>query len=302
MTRAVRTVPASELSLATMTNLFNRGYAGYYVPLTLTEPVFREMVATQDIDLASSRVFEGDEGPVAFALLGVRGTRGWIGGLGVVEEARGRGLGREAMRAVLDEARVRRLDPVDLEVLVQNTPAIPIYEALGFRDLRELGIWVREAATPAGAGAEASAGGSPMNTASPEDPGTAGPRVEPLEAGECLARYDEMERARPSWQRERRVFERLRDTVSALGIRENGAWKAWVAFRVHPGQLRIVDLAYAPGSADRLDACLAGLLRAHPAASATYLNVPMDAIEAPALERAGFMPRQRQREMRLVNS
>ncbi len=90
-----------------------------------------------DIDLDASRV-AGEE---AFALLGVRGDRGWIGGMGVVPAARRRGHGEAVMRGVIEEARARGLREVSLEVLVQNEPARRLYEKLGFELVRELEIW-----------------------------------------------------------------------------------------------------------------------------------------------------------------
>ena len=45
------------------------------------------------------------------------------------------------MHAILDVARRRGLREVWLEVLVQNEPAIRLYEKLGFEIVRELEIW-----------------------------------------------------------------------------------------------------------------------------------------------------------------
>lgn len=276
-----RSRAASEIPIGAMVDLFNRGYAGYYVPITLGEAAFTDMVATQDIDLESSCVIEDGETPVAFALLGVRERRGWIGGMGVAPEARGRGLGRVAMQGAIDAARARRLVHVDLEVLVQNEPAARIYEALGFRDVRELGVWARDAAPPSPAAAA--------------DDG-----VVSLDVADRVARYETMRRTRPSWQRERPVVERSVQMLSALGVWEGGAVLGSILYRPVEKQVRILDVAYADGApADVVDRLLAALSRAHPDASMMYLNLPPDAPEARAFERAGFGPKFRQREMRL---
>src|SRR5205085_1520052 len=74
-------------------------------------------------------------------LLGVRGDRGWIGGLGVVPAARRRGLGRALMEAVLAEAPPE----VTLEVIEQNEAAIRLYEDLGFERVRLLEVWSLDA-------------------------------------------------------------------------------------------------------------------------------------------------------------
>ena len=126
-------VAADTLALAELADLFARGYEGYYLPIHVDEPTMRYMVETWDIDLARSRVAPGK----GVCNLGVRGERGWIGGLGVVPEARRRGLGRALMEAVLAQAPPL----VTLEVLEQNEPALRLYESLGFERTRVLEVW-----------------------------------------------------------------------------------------------------------------------------------------------------------------
>ncbi|HEU5362608.1 MAG TPA: GNAT family N-acetyltransferase [Gaiellaceae bacterium] len=129
----MKLVAADTLSFAELADLFTRGYEGYYLPLRIDEPTMRYMVETWDIDLARSRVAPG----AGVCNLGVRGDRGWIGGLGVVPESRRSGVGRALMEAVLEQApRV-----VTLEVLEQNEPAKLLYESLGFERTRVLEVW-----------------------------------------------------------------------------------------------------------------------------------------------------------------
>ena len=133
----MRLVPASELPVAELAELFTAGYEGYYVPVQVDEAAFAYMVETWDIDLARSRVaLDGDE-RLGLANLAVRGDRSWIGGIGVVPAARRRGVGRALMEAVLSEAP----GGVMLEVLEQNEPAIGLYRALGFETTRLLEVW-----------------------------------------------------------------------------------------------------------------------------------------------------------------
>ena len=126
-------IPASELSLAALAELFTAGYEGYFVPMHVDEAAIRYFVDAWDLDLARSRVEPGE----GVALLGVRGDRGWVGGLGVVPSARRKGLGRALMESILAEAPPL----VRLEVIEQNEPAIALYEALGFRRVRWLEVW-----------------------------------------------------------------------------------------------------------------------------------------------------------------
>ena len=62
------------------------------------------------------------------------------------------------MRAVEDEARDRGVTRIWLEVLVQNEPAIKLYEKLGYEHVRDLEVWsldgglvLQEAQSPLGA-------------------------------------------------------------------------------------------------------------------------------------------------------
>ncbi|MDQ0580562.1 GNAT family N-acetyltransferase [Streptomyces rishiriensis] len=55
-----------------------------------------------------------------------------IQGLAVLDEGRGRGVGRALIRAALDEARRRGARRITLRVLGHNTPARKLYESEGF--------------------------------------------------------------------------------------------------------------------------------------------------------------------------
>jgi hypothetical protein len=83
---------------------------------------------------------------VGLVNLGVRGTRGWIGGLGIVPEARRQGLGRTLMDAVHEQARSRGIDEISLEVIEANEAAFRLYENLGYEFLRWVEIGSLETA------------------------------------------------------------------------------------------------------------------------------------------------------------
>ena len=121
-----------------LAHVFARGYENYVVPFHMDAETLADVVRRWDIDLDRSRVaFVGDE-PVGLANLALRGDRGWIGGIGVVPEARRHGIGRILLEAVLAEAP----GDVTLEVIEQNAPARRLYERVGFvaRE-RMLEVW-----------------------------------------------------------------------------------------------------------------------------------------------------------------
>ncbi len=74
-------------------------------------------------------------------MLAVRGADAWIGGVGVVADRRGQGIGEQLMRAVHEQARARGVTRLWLEVLVQNEPAVRLYEKLGYAHVRDLEVW-----------------------------------------------------------------------------------------------------------------------------------------------------------------
>ncbi len=133
--------PASRWSYAELAEIFNAAYEGYFTPFALDEAAFRFMSTTWDDHLDASRVALVDGEPAGICKLAVRGDRGWIAGIGVTTPHRGTGVGKALTRGVLEEAARLGLREVWLEVLVQNEPAIRLYEKLGFRTVRDLEGW-----------------------------------------------------------------------------------------------------------------------------------------------------------------
>ena len=126
-------VPADRFSFAELAALFTTGYTDYFEPVELDEASMKYIVDAWDIDLSRSRVAEG----VGVCNLAVRGDVGWIGGIGVAPEHRGKGIGRALMESVLDVAP----STVELEVIEQNERALMLYQSLGFEQTRLLEVW-----------------------------------------------------------------------------------------------------------------------------------------------------------------
>jgi ribosomal protein S18 acetylase RimI-like enzyme len=136
--------PASRRTHAELAEIFNAGYEDYYTPFNVDEAAFRFMSAIWDDDLDASRVAVVDGEAAGICKLAIRGDQGWIAGIGVAKPHRGQGIGEALMHGVLNEALARGVFEVWLEVLVQNVPAIRLYEKLGFTHERELEVWSLE--------------------------------------------------------------------------------------------------------------------------------------------------------------
>jgi GNAT superfamily N-acetyltransferase len=136
--------PASGRSHGELAALFTAGYEGYYMPLAIDEAAFSYMAGTWDYDLDASLVATDARADIGLCMLAVRGEDAWIGGVGIVAGRRGEGIGKELMRAAEENARARDVKRLWLEVLVQNEPAIGLYEKLGYRRIRGLELWSLE--------------------------------------------------------------------------------------------------------------------------------------------------------------
>ena len=132
---------ARELDLEALANLFNAAYEGYPVPMHVDAGAMAFMLEAMDLAPEHSRVAWRDGVPVGVAMLGLRGDRGWVGGMGVVADARRSGVGRKLMQALLEQARAAGVRELFLEVLEQNPGARALYEELGFGARRRLEVW-----------------------------------------------------------------------------------------------------------------------------------------------------------------
>ncbi len=132
--------PSTDLSRGDLAGLFTAAYEGYFVPFAVDEATFGYMVDVFDLDLERSLVAVDGGVPVGLANLGRRGTRTWLGGVGVVQPRRREGIGELLTLGLLDQARAAGATEMLLEVIVENAAAIALYEKLGFVRTRELEV------------------------------------------------------------------------------------------------------------------------------------------------------------------
>ena len=97
-----------------------------------------------DIEPEASLVARVGGELVGLGNLGLRGADAWIGGVGVVPAHRGTGLGEALMRGLISEAGSRGVERLWLEVIVENTAAVRLYEKLAFAHVRDVEVWSLE--------------------------------------------------------------------------------------------------------------------------------------------------------------
>ena len=162
--------PSSSLSLSERAQLFTAAYEGYLMPFQIEERALEWMQEKFDFDLDASRIAYRDGEPVGLANLAVRERDGWIGGVGVVASARRGGVGEALMRAVHEEARARGVERVWLEVIVENTGALALYEKLGYEHVQDVEVWTLPGSEGAHAGREVPPGEAKAQLAERHEP------------------------------------------------------------------------------------------------------------------------------------
>lgn len=248
--------------------LMNAVYADYAVSIHRDAAGFSAMVAAFDIDLGASHVAVREGERIAIALLGVRGQRGWIGGMGVLPAYRGQRTGLKVMQAAIRSARQLGLRSIDLEVLVKNAPALRIYEELGFRRRRTLDAWLRDS-----------------DATFPLPPQQA---AEPLDVSTCLAAFDELHSVTPPWQRDLPSLQRRKDSPLGLGLTRDGQVTAYVLYRMEGAEIGVLDAAAAPGRrTSTIESVFRTLIRDRSGSALRFVNLPQDDPVSSAMRRIG---------------
>ncbi len=250
---------AADLSDEELAELFTAAYEGYLVPFAVDAATVRFLTEAYDLDRSTSVVAVRDGERLGLANLGRRGADAWIGGVGVVPGERRRGTGRLLMEAVHEQARAHGVERIWLEVIVENTGAVALYEQLGYGHVRDLEVWSL--------------------------PGAPGAASE-VDAAAAHAWIREHRVERDPWQRDDASLEKV---AGARGLMVDGAA---AVVRVVGGRVSVVQLA---GDEEPLRELLEGARSLGDAVS--ILNLPAGHPAAAALTALGGTADVRQHEM-----
>jgi ribosomal protein S18 acetylase RimI-like enzyme len=130
--------PVAECTAAQVADALTRSFEGYVMPVEVSARGYELRFRPENVDPFASYAYFRETRPVAVVLVARRGWVSRIAAMAVAPEARGKGLGKRIMRGVIDEAVGRGDRSVLLEVFEHNTPAVKLYEGLGFEPLRRL--------------------------------------------------------------------------------------------------------------------------------------------------------------------
>jgi ribosomal protein S18 acetylase RimI-like enzyme len=129
--------PASDLLPRDLLALWNAAYSGYIVPVTFDQAMLDRHIRRGGLDLDRSVAGAIDGEDIGLSLTARRDGRAWIGGFGIAERFRRRGLATCLMQAHLDQLTASGVGEVWLEVIDAN-PAREVYRRCGFAEVREL--------------------------------------------------------------------------------------------------------------------------------------------------------------------
>lgn len=239
---------AAGYPLGELARLLTRSFAGYFVTIRPDVPALANMLRTDGTDLAASQVVLDGDQPVGLAFIARRGWVSRVAAMGVVEEARGRGVGYFLMERLVAQARARHDRLQVLEVIEANEPATRLYQAHGFQPRRRLLGFVAEPWKTAPA-APARAAGESLEV------------VDPRRVGQAMTRFGSPaagERGLP-WQVAGESLAALAPPFAAF--RQGPAWVVVSNPRLNPVQVRGLVVAPEARRQGRATALL-GALRA----------------------------------------
>jgi len=280
-------IPASQFSLATLTEAYNQTRIDYIVPMPMNVDRLETYIHNYDVDLDASAValFEGDI--LGLAMLGIRERRTWITRLGVLPNERRHGTGEALMRYLIDQSRQRRAQSVILEVIKNNWPAFYLFKKLGFELTRELLVLRR-----------------PPREMKIEVPSYTLEVLDTERAEKLLAKRQ----SRPSWLDEAQSLknaghlEALRVTLNsdAAEMDADEIGRGWLVYQHELYQLGRLVIQPEAGNPQHVTRALIHAMHTqHPRHDTKFENLPAESLYWPVLEAFGYLVAFRRLEMQL---
>ena len=129
-------------SFQTALEVWNAGFQGYFVDLTVPLDRFLQRLIYENVSLEHSLVAFDQGRPVGFLLNAFRNSRGkkivCNAGTGVVPDMRGKGVGNALVAAAIEVYKKESVDVALLEAIQANHSAIAVYKKNGYKVIDEL--------------------------------------------------------------------------------------------------------------------------------------------------------------------
>lgn len=134
--------PLTGTGTTTILTAFNEAFSDYVVPLKLTEEQLAGKFRRENINLELSVGAYDRDQLTGFILHGLEtrqnGVAAYNAATGVIPSHRGQRLTHRLYEAILPMLQAKGVKAVTLEVITTNTPALKIYQAMGFHISRRL--------------------------------------------------------------------------------------------------------------------------------------------------------------------
>lgn len=270
-------VPASDYSIAELTDIYNRARSDYIVPMPMNVARMQAYIDHYDLDVGRSVVATRDGDDLGVIMLGVRPEHTWITRLGVIPNKRRVGAGRAMMVYEIEQSCELGVDHIILEVIKNNVPAHRLFKSLGFEETRELLILRRPPGPPAA-----------------EVPIYAVQHSDAARALELLRQRESV----PSWLDELPSLINAGD-LACLEIALSDGSRGWLTYQETIFQLGRLVLQTERGDPAEVAAALAHALHTkHPDKDTKTENLPADDPHLPGLLKMHYLESFRRIEMR----
>jgi ribosomal protein S18 acetylase RimI-like enzyme len=127
-----------EYGVEATLEILTQGFSDYIVPIHLDVTRFYRMLRADSVDLAFSKVVLMNGECAGAGLVARRGWSNRLAGMAVIPIARRLGIGKWLLDHLMEAARDRGDQCIELEVIVGNDPAIQLYQNAGFQTIRKL--------------------------------------------------------------------------------------------------------------------------------------------------------------------
>lgn len=121
---------------------FLKAFADYVIPIQLNEEQFQIKLKREGIDLRFCAGAYYQDELIGFIATGLGEFMGkptaYNGGTGVVPAHRGKGITKKLYEFMFPKLRESGLELCLLEVIQDNTPALHVYQSLGFQEVRKV--------------------------------------------------------------------------------------------------------------------------------------------------------------------
>lgn len=272
-------VPASNFTADELAEVYNLTRVDYIVPMPMNARRMQSYVRSYDVDLdASIVIFDGQEQMAGLGMLALRDDRGWITRLGIIPERRQKHLGQCLMSGLLEAARSRLIQMMQLEVIEGNEPAHRLFLKNGFQETRRLLVVRRPPAPLTG---EAPATGLTVTTLTWD------------EVMACLAQRG----PGASWVNENASLVKMNE-LRGLRVKLPSGYSGWVVYQQTTFELtHVICHAPAPVREEMTAALLYSMHAQHPLLDTKIENIPVTDPTWPVYQQFGYIEEFRRVEM-----